>query len=94
MNVLASRLVNITTKTRQDISSTILAITDHACDKLKNSYDIATLKVVLKALCAIARTAVSEEIPTLTRAIPLVLKVAADQKRITPEALACILPLR
>ncbi|KAF8525719.1 armadillo-type protein [Gautieria morchelliformis] len=93
MNLLASRLANITPKIRQDISPTITGIIDHMCKTLKNSPDASSFLAILNALRAIAETADTREIPTLTRALPLIINNAVNQRSCTANALECILPL-
>lgn len=94
MNLLASRLTNITPATRQDISPTIIGILEYIRNKLKASHDVSNFRAVLNALRAVAETADSREIPILTKALPLVMKVAVNQSGHTADVLQCILPMR
>ncbi|KAF8578875.1 ARM repeat-containing protein [Ramaria rubella] len=90
LNLLASRLGNIAPKTRQDISPTIIGIVEFTYQKLKNQLDTPTLRATLNALRAIAQTADVQEIPSLTKTLPLVLEVADNHQSLTAESVGCI----
>jgi hypothetical protein len=94
MNLLASRLTNITPTSRQDISPNIIGILDYICNKLTDSHNVTNFRAVLNALRVVAETADNREVPTLTKALPLILSVAANQNDHTADVLECILPVK
>ncbi|KAF8515684.1 armadillo-type protein [Hysterangium stoloniferum] len=93
LNLLTSRLVNVAEKMRQEVSPTVITIIDYLCGQLKKSLNTQYLRSILDALRVIAQTAGSQEIPALTKALPLILHAVHNQKEVVSDALACILPL-
>ena len=94
MDLLASRLKNITSKTRHAISPTMTGIIEHICNMMTSSQEVSNFSAVLNALRAAAETTNSLEIPALTKTLPLMITAAVNQKRYTADVLECILPIR
>lgn len=93
MTLLASRLKNVASKTRQAISPTITGIVEYICNMMKSSQEVPNFLAALNVLRAVAETADTREIPALTKALPLII-AAVDQKECTADVLECILPIR
>lgn len=94
MNLLASRLVNVTAKMRQEISSTVNDIIDDLCTKLQSSQDTPSFRAILNLLRAIGQTAESREVPALSKALPLIVKSAKDHSDATVDVIQAILSVR
>ncbi|GJJ09338.1 hypothetical protein Clacol_003560 [Clathrus columnatus] len=93
LDLLASRLTNVAPKTRSDVAPIIVNIIDRICWIIEKGEDIMSMKAALAALQAVAQSAVDQEIPSLTKALPLTLKAANRINQLTAVVLKCIMPL-